>query len=156
MAKGTLPTLKKLPTLGTITKENPVYLYRIVLTANKSFGKGSYKEFVVVNAWSNSMDDVFKNCTRHFDFYYNNRIYRNEEVSLEEGVPFINNSVFSIWFKERNDALALAECKKFLEGKIREKRAKLHDQATRVLHDMKFMSSLEVHDVEKLQEARLS
>ena len=147
---------RSLPTLGTITKENPVYLYRIVLTANKSFGKSSYKEFVVVKAWSNAVDDVLKTSRRHFNFYYNNRFYRNEEVSVEEGVPFINNSVFSIWFKERNDALALSECRKFLDGKIREKRAKIHDQATRVLHDIEFMSSLEVRDVEKLQEARIS
>ncbi len=144
----------QLPTLGTITKENPVYLYRIVLVANKSFGKGSYKEFIVVKAWSNIDDDVFKNHCRYFDFYYRNRIYRKEQVSLDEGVPFTTPTTFNVWFKERNDELAMSECRKWLDDKNREKRSKIRDRSQRLLYDMQFRSSLEVHYVEKLQEAR--
>lgn len=139
-----------IPEYLVITKENPAYLYRIVLTANKSFGNGSYKEFAVVKAWSSSCCDILQNGSRTFDFYYNNRIYRHLVVSIEEGVPKTTSTTFSVWFKERNDEQALKLCKEWLNNKLNEKKQELNKQAWKLINDRQFASSLEVHNVEEL------
>ncbi len=130
--------------LGFISKENPVYLYRIVRSNNKNASSISFKEFVVVKAWSSSDNDILKEGHRYFDFYYNGRLYRKQEVALSEFQPFGDSKSFNIWSYERNDALAISECQKWINDLACKLKKDIRTRAMRLMADRDFASRLQV------------
>ena len=131
-------------TVDPIFKDNPIYLYRIVLKANKSYGKGTYKEFSMVRAWSSKDFDIHESNTRLVDFYYKNRMYKKYAVALDEGIPHTGKSTFNIWFRDRNDAAAIEACKDWLSSRIDSRADEVREQAWRVIYDREFMHDLNV------------
>ena len=131
-------------TIDPISKDNPIHLYRIILKANKSYGKGTYKEFSVFYAWSSKDFDVCGSDKRLVDFYYKDRLYRKQAISLDEGVPYISKSVFNIWFYERNDTAAIKACKEWLKSRIDSRADEVRNQAWRIVHDREFMNDLTI------------
>lgn len=133
--------------IGFISKENPVYLYRIVRSDNKNAPSISFKEFIVVKAWSSNNNNVLKEGHRYFDYYYNGRIYRKQEVGLSEFFPFADNNTFNIWLYTRDDNYARQECKKWLNRIIDKSKQDVRQRATKLMNDQNFISNL--HVIEK-------
>ena len=129
-------------TLGFISKENPVYLYRIVRSTNKNAPHISFKEFVVVKAWSSKGNNVLNDCHRYFDYYYNGRLYRKQEVGLSEYLPFTDSKSFNIWSCERDDEHAIRECKKWIKEVTARSKADINARAIRLMADRDFGSRL--------------
>jgi len=129
-------------TLGFISKENPVYLYRIVRSTNKNAPSISFKEFVVVKAWSSEGNDVLNDEHRYFDYYYNGRLYRKQEVGFSEYLPFADSKSFNIWSYERDDEYAIRECKKWIDKVTARSKADINVRAMRLMADRDFGSRL--------------
>ncbi len=129
-------------TLGFISKENPVYLYKIVRSTNKNVPSISFKEFVVVKAWSSEGNDVFTDGHRYFDYYYNGRLYHNQEVGFSEYLPFADSKSFNVWSYERNDEYAIQECKKWINKVTARSKADINTRAMRLMADRDFGSRL--------------
>lgn len=133
--------------IGFISKENPVYLYKIVRSSNKKAPLISFKEFIVVKAWSSEGNDVLIDGHRYFDYHYNGRIHHKQEVGLSEFFPFIDDRGFNIWSYMRDDNYARQECKKWLDGIINKSKQDIKQRATKLINDQNFISHL--HVVEK-------
>lgn len=133
--------------IGFISKENPVYLYKIVKSDKKTAASTRFKEFIVVKAWSSEGNNVLKEGRRFFDYYYNGRLYRKQEVSLSEFCPFANSTMFNIWSYMRDDNYARHECKKWLDGIVAKSKKDIKQRATKLMNDQNFISSL--HVIEK-------
>ena len=131
-------------TLGFISKEKPVYLYKIIRSDASNAPIISYKEFVVVKAWSSEGNDICKEGRRFFDYYYNGRIHRKQEVGLNEFLPFITSTGFNIWSYNRDDEYAIQECKKWIISRANKFKSDLNVRATRLMADRDFCSRLEV------------
>ena len=131
-------------TIGFISKENPVYLYKIIRSDAKNAPNISYKEFVVVKAWSSEGNDICTEGRRFFDYYYNGRIYRKQEVGLNEFLPFITPTGFNIWSYNRDDEYAIRECRKWIIFRTNKFKSDLNTRAIRLMADRDFGSRLEV------------
>ena len=142
-------------TLGFISKENPVYLYRIVRSTNKNAPSISFKEFVVVKAWSSEGNDVLNEEHRYFDYYYNGRVYRKQEVGLNEFLPFADSKSFNIWSYERDDEYAIRECRKWISQVTAQLKADLNIRAMRLMADRDFGSRLRVTEKDGTYEQEL-
>ena len=142
-------------TLGFISKENPVYLYRIVRSTNKNAPYISFKEFVVVKAWSSEGNDVLNDNHRYFDYYYNGRLYRKKEVGLSEYLPFADSKSFNIWSYERDDEHAIQECKKWIKEVTARSKADINAHAMRLMADRDFGSRLCITEKDGIYEQEL-
>ena len=131
-------------TIGFIPKENSVYLYKIVRSDNKNAPITSFKEFALVKAWSSNDNDIIKEGHRYFDYYYNGRIYRKQEVGLSEFFPFTDGKSFNIWSYKRDDAYAIAECKKWLKKITDKAKTDINARAIKLMADRNFGSLLHV------------
>lgn len=131
--------------LGFISKENPVYLYKILRSDNKNAPIASFNDFIVVKAWSSKGNNILADYHRYFDYYYNGRMYRKQEVGLSEFMPFCNSKVFNIWMVERDDEFAIRECKKWLYDICSKTKADLNSRAFRLMADRDFRSRLVVN-----------
>ena len=136
-----------------VTKDNPVYLYKIVKTKNKQTGNGTFKELVRLKAWPSEktkiktcfdkMDDQMKGLLSEVDFYYNDRLYRNFLTASNEGCIFVNQSdVWSVWFNEPNDEEALKFFRQLLRKRNHDKLIELREQAWKLIFDQQFAESL--------------
>lgn len=132
-----------------ITKENPVYLYRIVQTANKSLGLGSYKEFICVKAWLD-MNAVMGDDCYIFSYYYNDRLYHSRVPNTPNTIVCDSKNTFAFWTYEKNDELAMSLCKDWLKNQIAGRQLDLKNRAYRMLYDKEFLYSLEINHVEEL------
>lgn len=132
-----------------ITKENPVYLYRIVQTANKSLGLGSYKEFVCVKAWL-AINAVMGDDSYIFSYYYNDRLYHSRVPNTPNTIVCDSKNTFAFWTYEKNDELAMSLCKDWLKNQIAGRQLDLKNRAYRMLYDKEFLYSLEINHVEEL------
>lgn len=131
-------------TLGFITKENPVYLYRIVRSDNKNAPLRSFKEFIVVKAWSSDGNDILHDGHRYFDYYYNGRLYRKQEVGINEFLPFVDYKSFNIWSYIRDDEYAMRECKKWINKVTTQLKTDINARAMRLMADRDFGNRLQV------------
>jgi len=129
-------------TIGFILKENPVYLYRIVRSTNKNAPSISFKEFIVVKAWSSKGNDVLSDDHRYFDYYYNGRLYHKQEVGISEYLPFADSKSFNIWSYKRDDKHAIQECKKWIDEVTARSKADIKARAMKLMADRDFCSRL--------------
>ena len=142
-------------TLGFISKENPVYLYRIVRSDNKNATSVSFKEFIVVKAWSSDGNDILAEERRYFDFYYNGRMYRKQEVGISEFLPFADSRSFNIWSYERDDEYAIRECKKWISKITAQTKKDINVRAMKLMADRDFGSRLRVIEKDGVYEQEL-
>lgn len=142
-------------TLGFISKENPVYLYRIVRSDNKNAALVSFKEFIVVKAWSSNGNDVLAEGHRYFDFYYNGRLCRKQEVGISEFLPFADFRSFNIWSYERDDEYAIRECKKWISKITAQTKNDINVRALKLIADRDFGSRLCVTEKDGVYEQEL-
>lgn len=128
-----------------IPKENPVYLYKIVKSDGKNSSIVSYKDFIVVKAWSSAGNKALSSDTRWFDYYYNGRIYRKLEVAKNSLSPLATSTTWNMWMYIRNDELALQMCRDWLLSRTNLARYKLQTKAKKYLNDLEFSSNLKVN-----------
>lgn len=128
-----------------IPKENPVYLYKIVKSDGKNSSIVSYKDFIVVKAWSSAGNKALNSDNRWFDYYYNGRIYRKLEVALTSLVPIFTSTSWNMWMYIRDDKLALKMCRDWITSHIIDARHNLHVKAKKYLNDLEFSSNLKVN-----------
>ena len=131
-------------TLGFISKENPVYLYRIVRSDKEHASNVSFKEFIVVKAWSSKSNDVLLEGHRYFDYYYNGRLYKKQEVGLSEFSPFMTFRSFNVWSYERYDDYAIRECQKWIDHILSNHKNDIHYRALKLMADKAFNNTLSV------------
>ena len=141
--------------LGFITKEKPVYLYRIVRSDNKNAPLRSFKEFIVVNAWSSEGNDVLHEGHRYLDYYYNDRLYRKQEVGINEFLPFADSKNFNIWSYIRDDEYAIRECKKWINKITARSKTDINTRAMRLMADRDFSSRLCIIEKDGIYEQEL-
>lgn len=131
---------------GFIFKDDPVYLYRIIRNNGKNASNGSYKKFILVKAWSSKGNDVLHEGRRFFDFFYNGRYFRHQEVGLNEFLPFNDKLGFNIWSYERKDDYAIAKCKEWLESVNQKTKQKINAKARKLIFDREFCNTLSIED----------
>ena len=138
--------------IGFISKENPVYLYKIVRSGNNNAPSISFKEFIVVKAWSSKGNNVIEEGHRYFDYYYNGRLYRKQEVGLSEFLPFVDSKSFSIWSYKRDDEYAIRECRKWIDKLTSKLKNDINIRAKRLMADRNFSSQLHITEKDGIHE----
>ena len=129
--------------LDNATRKDPVYLYKIVRSDNKTPSLSRFKEFIVVKAWlSKSQPDDLDHV--YLDYYYNGRVHRKLKADAWAAIPCTDSKNFNIWFPYRRDEEALAECKKWLNDISREAKQDLNKRANRLIANREFGSMLHI------------
>lgn len=136
-----------------ISKENPVYLYKLVRYTKKNPLKSNYKEFILVRAWSSANNDLDEN-KRYFDYYYNGRLYRDQEVAIDAFCSHETSTSFNIWMYDRNDKIAISECREWLNRKNDICRKLVREKASKLITDRLFTDRLNIRE-DELYESKL-
>lgn len=130
--------------IGFISKEKPVYLYKIVRSNSTNASSISFKEFTLVKAWSSEDDNVMATGHRYFDYYYNGRLYKKQEVGLNEFLPFSDSRSFNVWSYCRDDDYAIKECKKWITKITSRVKNDIKARALKLMADIDFGNRLTI------------
>lgn len=127
--------------IGRGSKDDPVYLYKLVRSNNDMSQKQTYKEFVLVKAWVSDKISSDPN-TKLFNYLYNGRIYKNLKVSSFPCTPMTEGSSFNIWMYERHDIFAIHLCEEWLKERIDISRQKIKKLSLKCMKDREFLNNL--------------
>lgn len=138
--------------IDRIDKNNPVYLYKIIKQSGKNKKTaGTYKAFMVFKAWDKPNSTIAQGFdisgdSRAFSYYANGHLRHETNVSVNPGVPYSSASEFNIWFKERNDILAIEACKEWLYAQNKIKKDSVRSMAYTLMDNQDFAAMLRVTD----------
>lgn len=127
-----------------ITKDNPVFLYRLVNSSTNNQSPGSYKEFICTLAWADHRDQRYDRDTV-LRYMYHGKLHKIR-VSEEPLHYLEDTNVFVIWSWVVDDKLALDLCAEWISKKIAKRSEEINRLAWRTIHDRNFLYSLEVQD----------
>ncbi len=127
-----------------ISKNNPVWLYKIVRSSNKNSSRKSFKEFVLVKAWSSKNSDKLNPNKRYFDYFYKGKIHRNQEVAIDQYWSYETSTSFNIWMYDRNDKLAIDTCRSWLKSRNDISRKSIRKAASKLIEDSMFTDNLNI------------
>ena len=127
-----------------ITKENPVFLYRLVNSSTNNQSPGSYKELICTLAWADKRDQRYGSDTV-LRYLYHDKLHK-VRVHDEALRCADNTNVFAVWAEYPDDKLALDLCRQWIQNKLTKRSEEINRLAWRTIHDRDFLYSLEVHD----------